>query len=79
MTPAELETALAMLGLRQNRAAALMGVSAETVNRWLRGSQPVPQMARELIRAWQSAPCALAAAHAAWPASVRKNARDAKK
>jgi transcriptional regulator with XRE-family HTH domain len=45
MTAPEFRTALAALGLRQNRLAECLGVTTATVNRWAIGRVPVPQYA----------------------------------
>lgn len=40
---------LTRLGLSQERAAALLGVTRLTVNRWANGKVPVPPMVRVLL------------------------------
>lgn len=42
MTPEEFRAALKDLGMRQNFLARAAGISPTTVNRWAKGTQPIP-------------------------------------
>jgi len=54
MTPADLRTALAALGLTQIEAANRIGVSRMAVAHWLASRRPIPKYAVELLKAWQA-------------------------
>jgi len=49
MTGDELRDALATLGMRQRAFAARVGVTPNTVNRWIGGAVPVPRYAEAFI------------------------------
>lgn len=42
MTPEEFRAALKDLGMRQNFLARAAGMSPTTINRWIKGTQPIP-------------------------------------
>ena len=49
MTPDELRTQLARLGLTQTGAARLLGVSDRTVRYWAAGEKPIPKSVEMLM------------------------------
>jgi DNA-binding transcriptional regulator YdaS (Cro superfamily) len=49
MTGDALRDALVTLGMRQRAFAARLGVSPNTVNRWIGGAVPVPRYAEAFI------------------------------
>lgn len=50
MTPAELKTRRAKLGLSQQKLADTLGVSRNTVARWEMGSVPITEPAARLLK-----------------------------
>lgn len=56
MTPTALRTARRRHDLTQPALAAILGTHVETVSRWERGRQAIPQMVGLLFAAWERFP-----------------------
>jgi predicted transcriptional regulator len=56
MTPTQFRRCLAALGLTRRRAAALLGISLASVQRYAQGQQPIPLVVRRFLLAWELLP-----------------------